>query len=78
MALLLSAEFLKTVNPFTLNLLLQGNPEISDVVKYFASMKHPLIWILLITLMNNLHFNFLNLQCHAIYAVMQGVFDMFV
>ena len=78
MALLLSAEFLKTVNPFTLNLLLQGNPEISGVVKYFASMKHPLILILLITLMNNLHFNFLILQFHAIYAVMQGVFDMFV
>jgi hypothetical protein len=57
MALLLSAEFRKTANPFTLSLLLQDNPEILDAVKYFDDIKHPLIWILLITLMKSLHFN---------------------
>ena len=41
----------------TLNILLQGNPEIVDAVKYFDDMKQPVISTLLISLLKNLHLN---------------------
>jgi hypothetical protein len=57
MALLLSVRFSENGESIALNILLQGNPEILDAVKYFDDMKQPLVSTLLIASMNHLHFN---------------------